>query len=206
RDRARGFALGTRLRPEARHRELGQPAREQLGHAPQLRPAVERLRPSLSGAHAAEGCAVARALPHRALPRADRRRPAVGARPARRGLMAAFLVRRLLSGLLLIALLTFLTFVVFNEIPTNPACLVVACGPHTSTTDEQIREADHTLGIDRSVFVQYGDFVWKLVRHRDFGKAWTRNEQVGTLIGDALPATASLVVGGMALMLLLALP
>jgi peptide/nickel transport system permease protein len=120
--------------------------------------------------------------------------------------MAAFLVRRVLSGVLLIVLLTFLTFLVFNEIPTNPACLVVACGPHTSTTDEQIREADHALGIDRSVFVQYGDYIWKLVRHGDFGKAWTRNEQVGTLIGDALPATASLVVGGMALMLLLALP
>ena len=120
--------------------------------------------------------------------------------------MAAFLVRRLLSGLLLIALLTFLTFFVFNEIPTNPACLVVACGPHTSTTDEQIREADHTLGIDRPVFVQYGDFMWKLIRHADFGKAWTRDEQVGTLIGEALPATASLVLGGMVLMLLLALP
>jgi len=120
--------------------------------------------------------------------------------------MAAFLVRRLLSGLLLILLLTFLTFFVFNEIPTNPACLVVACGPHTSTTDEQIREADHTLGIDRSVFVQYGDFVWKLVRHADLGKAWTQDNQVGSLIGDALPATASLVLGGMVLMLMLALP
>src|SRR5436305_7520864 len=106
--------------------------------------------------------------------------------------MTAFLVRRVLSGLLLVALLTFLTFVVSNEIPTNPACLVVACGPHTTTTDAQIREADHTLGIDRSVFVQYGDFVRKLVRRGDFGRAWTRDQKVGTLIGQALPATASL--------------
>ena len=45
--------------------------------------------------------------------------------------MIVFILRRLLSGLLLISLLTFLTFWVFNEIPTNPACLVVACGPHT---------------------------------------------------------------------------
>ena len=87
--------------------------------------------------------------------------------------MGAFFVRRLLSGLLLVVLLTFLTFFVFNEIPTNPACLVVACGPHTTTTDAQIRAADHQLGIDRSVFVQYGDFAWQLVRHGDFGTAWT---------------------------------
>jgi peptide/nickel transport system permease protein len=120
--------------------------------------------------------------------------------------MGAFLVKRLLSGLLLVATLTFLTFVVFNEIPTNPACLVVACGPHTTTTDAQIRDADHRLGIDRSVFVQYGDFVWKLVRHGDFGTAWTQPQKVGALIGQSLPVTASLVAGGMLLMLLLALP
>jgi peptide/nickel transport system permease protein len=120
--------------------------------------------------------------------------------------MGAFLVRRVLSGLLLVGLLTFLTFFVFNEIPTNPACLVVACGPHTTTTDAQILAADHRLGIDRSVFVQYGKFAWKLVRHGDFGTAWTSQESVGSQIGRALPVTASLIGGGMVLMLLLALP
>jgi peptide/nickel transport system permease protein len=120
--------------------------------------------------------------------------------------MLAFLVRRVMSGLLLVGLLTFLTFFVFNEIPTNPACLVVACGPHTTTTDAQIRDAEHALGIDRSVFVQSGDFVWKLVRHGDFGAAWTRHSKVSTLIGQSLPVTASLVGGGMVLMMLLALP
>jgi peptide/nickel transport system permease protein len=120
--------------------------------------------------------------------------------------MAAFFLRRVLSGLLLVALLTFLTFFAFNEIPTNPACLVVACGPHTTTTDAQIRDADHRLGIDRSVFVQYGHFAWKLVRHGDLGTAWTDQAKVGTLIGRSLPVTASLVAGGMLLMMLLALP
>jgi peptide/nickel transport system permease protein len=120
--------------------------------------------------------------------------------------VGAFLVRRVLSGVLLVAALTFLTFFVFNEIPTNPACLVVACGPHTTTTDEQIREADHTLGIDRSVFVQYADFEWNVLRHGDFGTAWTQQAHVGSLIGAALPVTASLFAGGMILMLLLALP
>jgi peptide/nickel transport system permease protein len=120
--------------------------------------------------------------------------------------MAAFLLRRALSGLLLVGLLTFLTFVVFNEIPTNPACLVVACGPHTTTSDAQIRDADHALGIDRSVFAQYGDFAWRLVRHGDFGMSWTQQSKVGALITASLPITASLVAGGMLLMMLLALP
>jgi peptide/nickel transport system permease protein len=120
--------------------------------------------------------------------------------------MGAFLIRRVLSGLLLVGLLTFLTFFVFNEIPTTPACLVVACGPHTTTTDAQIRDAEHQLGIDRSVFVQYGDFVWKLVSHGDLGSSWTSHFKVGALIGQSLPVTASLIGGGMVLMMLLALP
>ncbi len=120
--------------------------------------------------------------------------------------MIVFILRRLLSGLLLISLLTFLTFWVFNEIPTNPACLVVACGPHTTTTDAMIKAADHQLGIDRSVFVQWADWVWHVVRDGDFGDSWTQKTHVGTMIGDALPVTASLVVGGVVLMLLLAVP
>lgn len=120
--------------------------------------------------------------------------------------MLAVVVRRVASGALLVVVLTFLTFFVFNEIPTNPACLVVACGPHTTTSDADIRAADHQLGIDRSVFVQYGDFLWRLVRHGDLGTTWTDKSNVGQRIGDALPATTSLVAGGMILMLLLALP
>ncbi|MBA3843231.1 MAG: ABC transporter permease [Actinobacteria bacterium] len=119
--------------------------------------------------------------------------------------MLAFATRRALSGLLLIASLTFLTFLVFNTIPTKPACLVVACGPHTSTSDAEIKAADHRLGIDRPVIVQYGKFVWHLVRHGDLGTSWTQPGEVRTQILTALPVTASLVAGGMILMFMLAL-
>lgn len=120
--------------------------------------------------------------------------------------MTAFLVRRALSGMFVVALLVFLTFFVFNEIPTNPACLIVACGPHTTTTDAMIVAADHRLGIDRSVFVQFGDWVWHVVAHGDFGSSWTTQQHVASMLGDAVPVTASLVLGGMVLMLLLAIP
>jgi peptide/nickel transport system permease protein len=116
-----------------------------------------------------------------------------------------FAARRAISGAVLVGALTFLTFLVFNAIPTNPACLVVACGPHTTTNDATIRAADHRLGIDRSVVVQYGKFVWRLVRHGSFGTSWTNDRSVGAQIASALPVTASLVAGGMILMLALAL-
>ena len=68
--------------------------------------------------------------------------------------MGAYVVRRLLSGLVMILLLTFLTYLVFEVIPVDPACLRVACGPNTHSTDADIRAADHTLGVDRPVVYQ----------------------------------------------------
>jgi peptide/nickel transport system permease protein len=120
--------------------------------------------------------------------------------------MAPFLLRRLMSGAALVAMLTFLAFVIFNTIPTNPACLVVPCGPHTTTNDADIRAADHRLGIDRSVFHQYADFVWRLGRHGDLGTTWTDRASVREEITAALPQTGSLVIGGMVLIVIFALP
>ena len=120
--------------------------------------------------------------------------------------MIVFILRRLLSGLLLVALLTFLTFFTFNEIPTSPACLVVACGPKTTTNDAMVKAAEHQLGIDRPVLTQYGDWVWHVVRDGDFGNSWTTKTAVGSSLADAVPVTLSVVGGGMLLMLLLAIP
>jgi peptide/nickel transport system permease protein len=86
--------------------------------------------------------------------------------------LIVFVLRRVLSGLLLVLVLSFLTFFVFNVIPTSPACLVVACGPKTTTTDAMYRAAEHQLGIDRPVLTQYGDWLWHVVRDGDFGTSW----------------------------------
>jgi peptide/nickel transport system permease protein len=118
--------------------------------------------------------------------------------------VAAFIGRRALSGVTVIAVLLFLTFFVFNTIPTNPACLVVACGPHSGTTDAEIRAVDHRLGIDRPVVVQFGTFAWDLV-HGDLGVTWTTQQQVFAVISRAAPVTASLIAGGMIVTLLLSL-
>ena len=120
--------------------------------------------------------------------------------------MTVFVLRRLLSGVLLVLVLSFLTFFVFNEIPTSPACLVVACGPKTTTTDAMYRAAEHQLGIDRPLLTQYGDWLWHVVRDGDFGTSWVSKDPVGSSLAHALPVTISVVLGGMVLMLLLAVP
>jgi peptide/nickel transport system permease protein len=54
--------------------------------------------------------------------------------------------------------------------------------------------------------VQYGDWVWHVVRDGDFGHSWVSKAPIGTMLGQALPVTISLVAGGIVLMLLIAVP
>lgn len=120
--------------------------------------------------------------------------------------MGAYVIRRFLSGFLLIVLLTFLTYCVYELIPAHPGCLRVNCGPGNKTPPEDLKAADHQLGVDRPLVFQYGRFVWRFVRHGSLGTSWLGSQSVNSAIGQTLPITASIVGGGMLLLLLLALP
>jgi peptide/nickel transport system permease protein len=114
-------------------------------------------------------------------------------------------VRRLLTSVLMLLLLTLATFLIFRTVPLDPACLKVNCGQGSTLTPAQSREINHELGSDRSIFVQYKDFVWRLVRHGSFGVSWASgaiDPQIRAAIGPSL----SIVVGGVVLLLLLGIP
>lgn len=119
--------------------------------------------------------------------------------------MTTYVVRRLLSGLLLVFAVTLVTFAVFRLIPQTPACIVLPCGPHTDTTDAQIRAANHRLGADRPVPVQYAQFVWRIARHGSFGASWS-GVSIDRILRASLPPTISVLVGGVVLLILLAIP
>jgi peptide/nickel transport system permease protein len=119
--------------------------------------------------------------------------------------MLRALVRRLLGGILLLVLLTFTAFAVASAIPQNKACLFLDCNPPNHPTKAEMAAALHAHGYDRSVFLQYGTYVWHIVRDQSLGNSWN-NVPLDATIGAALPATVSIIVGGMLLTLLLALP
>ncbi len=122
--------------------------------------------------------------------------------------MIGYLLRRLASGAGLVVLLTFITFGVFFLTPTDRACLLVDCGPQNHTTPAQRVEARRQLGADRPFLVQYGDFLWHLVRHGEIRtfRAQGFSTPITTAFVDKAPTTGSLVLGGMVLLVLLALP
>jgi peptide/nickel transport system permease protein len=113
-----------------------------------------------------------------------------------------YLIRRLLWAVVLFVAVTAVTYVIFFIIPASPARQ--ACGQRA--TEECVRRAAHFLGTDRPVYVQYAKFMKRLVIDRDLGRSFTNRRSVNDVIKDAAPVTASLVLGGAILWMLIALP
>jgi peptide/nickel transport system permease protein len=119
--------------------------------------------------------------------------------------MARYAIRRILAGLTLLFAMSILTFALFRLIPLPSGCLVLPCGPGTTTTDAQLRAAEHQLGTDQPVVVQYAKFIWRIVRHGSFGDSWTHGP-INAQLAHAAPPTISVVVGGMIVLLVFAIP
>jgi peptide/nickel transport system permease protein len=116
----------------------------------------------------------------------------------------SYIVRRILSGLLIVFALTWIAFALFWLLPAEPWRAVLN-DPTRSYTKAEIAAANHKLGVDRPVVVQYGRYVWRLVRHGDFGRTYN-GFPVGPSLMRALPVTWSIVLGGAVLLFLIALP
>ena len=116
--------------------------------------------------------------------------------------MWRYLIRRLLWAVMLFLSVTVVTYVIFFIIPANPAALVAG----KSATLEDIQRAEHFLGTDRPIYIQYAKFLNRLVIHQSLGTSFATRQSVNTIVGRAAPVTASLVFGGAVLWMLLALP
>src|SRR5438876_5963646 len=113
--------------------------------------------------------------------------------------MGRYIIRRLLWVVLLLFLVSLITFIVFYTFPTaDPAQLRAGRQPNPQLV-EQIR---HNLGLDRPWPVQYFDYMKRLVLHFDFGYSYQNTISVKQQIFDRLPATISLTVGAAVLWLL----
>jgi peptide/nickel transport system permease protein len=106
--------------------------------------------------------------------------------------MGTYIVRRLLWVIVLLFLVSLITFVIFYLFPSaDPATLRAGRQPNPQLV-EQIR---HALGLDKPWYDQYVHYMKRLVLHWDFGYSYQNNISVKTQIFDRLPATISLTVG-----------
>ncbi|MFL5923589.1 MAG: ABC transporter permease [Gaiellaceae bacterium] len=116
--------------------------------------------------------------------------------------MFRYLVRRTLWAILLFAVITFVTFVIFYVGPNNPARAV--CGGEQAKRECLVR-ATEKLGLDQPMPVQYWKFVKQLVLHQDLGTSFATSQSVNERIKSAAPVTASLVFGGAILWMIIGL-
>ena len=116
--------------------------------------------------------------------------------------MARYIARRLAGMVLLLILVSGVTFLVFYVFPsTDPAVLRAGRQP-TPGSIAAIRE---DLGLDRPLIVQFGDYIWRVFAYQDFGRSYVSNADVLEQILDNLPATISLAIGGVVVWLTLGL-
>ncbi|WP_134768377.1 ABC transporter permease [Nocardioides sp. 1609] len=84
--------------------------------------------------------------------------------------MLGFIVRRLLSSLLVIGLASFVVFAIFYLGPSNPAQPICE-GAGGRCTPERLEAIEKQMGLDKPVVSAYGEFMGGIVKGReiDFG-------------------------------------
>ena len=100
-----------------------------------------------------------------------------------------------LVGILLVS------FLLVKLIPGDPAVLML--GPFA--TDDGLARLRAELGLDRSIFEQFGIYLWKVV-HGDLGSSWQTTMPVTTDLAQRFPATLELVTLSLLMAMLIGLP
>lgn len=112
--------------------------------------------------------------------------------------MLRFLIRRILSGALVLWIVTSCVFVLFFATSPDPAARFAG----KMATPETLALLRHRMGLDRPLPVQYWHFVTGLL-HGDLGYSYATRGPVADMVVQALPPTFSLVAGGTVLTMLI---
>ncbi|GAA0274388.1 ABC transporter permease [Streptomyces polychromogenes] len=114
--------------------------------------------------------------------------------------MRSYLLKRVPSALLVLALASFVIFVILRLIPGDPATTLA--GPDAGPAAVAAIRA--RLGLDRPLPVQYVAWLGDLVRG-DLGPSYAIGGEVSDLIGQGLGRTVELTIGALALTVALGL-
>jgi peptide/nickel transport system permease protein len=126
--------------------------------------------------------------------------------------MFGYILRRLISGLLVLLVVSIATFALFFYGPADPA---QAYCPETRCTPERLENIRTSLGLDRPVVQQYGDYMKGVFVGNDFragsitikcdapclGVSFKQRLNVSHYLWERFPATLSVALGAAAIFL-----
>jgi peptide/nickel transport system permease protein len=117
--------------------------------------------------------------------------------------MRAYLARRALLAAPTLILVSVLVFSLMHLIPGD--AVIARLQEIGVVTNETLNAMRRELGLDKPFYQQLGEWLWGLARG-DLGQSlWTREPAVDRLLA-ALPVSAELALGGLALAVLIAVP
>ena len=120
--------------------------------------------------------------------------------------MKTYALRRLGLFIPTLILTTLIVFVLFFLVPGD-AALVILTGEEGAgaVTDEDIARMRHELGLDRPIHVQYGSWIWGILRG-DLGTSIWYQTPVIDELKDKFVVTVELSIFGIAMAFVMAVP
>ncbi|MFG1694908.1 ABC transporter permease [Nonomuraea sp. NPDC049309] len=115
--------------------------------------------------------------------------------------MARYLLTRLGQALVIVILVTLITFVILHLLPGGAARAILG----KEATLEQIAAFNHEMGYDRPLWEQYAMYLRRLVTG-DLGYSFQLNQSVAEAIGQRLPKTMLLSLASTLLAVVVAVP
>jgi len=115
--------------------------------------------------------------------------------------MIAYIVRRLVSTVVVMAVVALVVFSLLYLTPGDPAAIIAG----DIATDEDIRLIHARLGLDKPFLVQFGRWLWALL-HGDLGTSIFTNLPVTQLIGQRIEPTLSLTLCTLVVAIVVAVP
>ena len=120
--------------------------------------------------------------------------------------MQAYIAKRFLLFIPTLLLATLVVFILLRLIPGDPALVkLVGETGEAKFTQEQLDAMRAKLGTDRPLYVQYGDWVWGMLR-LDFGVSLFFEEPVSRDLAAKFPITLELTVLALLIATIIAVP
>jgi peptide/nickel transport system permease protein len=115
--------------------------------------------------------------------------------------VTGYLIRRLLQSVVVVILVSIVTFLLTQLLPGGPARAIL--GPKATT--QQLQSFIHQNGYDKPIVVQFG--IWaKNALQGNLGYSYKLNESVTGVIADHLPRTIVLMLMSTLVALIIAIP
>lgn len=118
--------------------------------------------------------------------------------------MRRSIIRRVLQFIPVLLGITFLAFLLIYFSPSDPVSVRMSAGG-ISVSPEIMESMRKSMGLDRPLLVQYGDWLWNIL-HGNMGKSYITDADVLDQILKALPYTLKMAGASLLLTLCISIP